>query len=106
VAHWIWVVLAVAAAVDIGWFTYAGPRMVEERKNWPKRTWFQQYLLNFLGCAIGWAALFFVTYRVFLDGSLHDFAVWDALGVLVAFLGITGHLPMFIMQIVKWRTGS
>jgi hypothetical protein len=105
---WILIVFAAAVAVvvaDIAWFTYAGPRMVadKEREKWSKKTWFQQCLFNFLGCVIGWAALLFVIYRVILDGSLHDFAVWDALGVLVAFLGVTGYLPQFIMQIVKWR---
>jgi hypothetical protein len=105
---WIWIVFAVALVVplaDIAWFTFAGPRMVADKdsEKWSKKTWFQQYLFNFLGCVIGWAALLFVIYRVILDGNLHDFAVWDALGVLVAFLGVTGYLPIFIMQIVDWR---
>jgi hypothetical protein len=79
--HWTWIVLAVEPA-DIGWFTYAGPRMVAEevRKDWAKHTWFQQCLLNFLGCTTGWAALVFVIYRVFLDGNLHHFELWDAVG--------------------------
>jgi hypothetical protein len=77
----------------------------QNRENWSKSTWFQQYSLNFLGSLTGWAALAFVIYRVILDGSLHKFEGWDALGILVALLGITGHLPMFILQIVNWRSG-
>ncbi|MGO9046034.1 MAG: hypothetical protein ACLQFW_03975 [Xanthobacteraceae bacterium] len=105
-AFYIWVVLLAIAAADVIWFTYAGPQMtnVEERAKWTKATWFQACLLNFLGCLIGWLALFFVIDRVILHGSLHDFAVWDALGVLVAFLGVTGNLPMFMLQMVQWRT--
>src|SRR5712671_3430799 len=98
-AHWTCVLyglIGVVAICDIAWFTYAGPRMVpkDKRKCWLPHTWFQQYLLNFLGCLTGWAALFFVVYRVVLDGSLHNFEIWDALGILTAFLGVTGHLPM------------
>ena len=102
----LWLLVALVAVADIAWFTYACPSMVGEevKEKWAKdkRIWVQQYLFNFLGCLIGWLALYFVVYRISAHGILQEFAVWDAVGVLVAFLGITGHLPVFIMQIVKW----
>jgi hypothetical protein len=105
--HWIWFAYSMVAFVASCWFGWKATTIFEVPvlEGWSaKRT--AQFWFNFVGSITGWAALFFVAYRVVIDGDLHHFEVWDALGVLVAFLGITGHLPVFIMQIVKWRAGS
>jgi hypothetical protein len=103
----LWIAASVVATADIAWFTYAGPRMVscKDRSIWKNRDWFGACLLNGLGCLVGWLAAYFILNRVVLNGSLHDFGIWDAVAVLVAFLGITGHLPVFILQITKWQIG-
>jgi hypothetical protein len=63
--------------------------------------WISETWLNFVGSITGFAAFYFVLYRV--DASFSNFDIWDALALLVAFLGIIGRLPMFILQIVRWR---
>jgi hypothetical protein len=69
--------------------------------------WVYQFWLNFAGCLLGWAALWLLIgevecgptsqCRVRVDGA--DFAVFA-----VAFLGVTGHLPVAMVSSVKALT--
>ncbi len=58
------------------------------------RTWLaHQYWLNGVGSLVGWVALYFLLQKYVHGESIGEGAKDFALG-LVAFLGITGHLPL------------
>lgn len=61
---------------------------------------FHQFWLNFVGSFVGWAALWVLVQKyhgcIFQGCSIHHFS-WYIFVALIAFVGITGYLPMMII---------
>ena len=58
--------------------------------------WWHQRWLNFVGAFVGWISLWLLLRKFgdYIFGScVAHVDPWDALGALVAFVGITGYLP-------------
>lgn len=63
-----------------------------------------QFWLNFLGSLVGWIILYFLLKRIdFLKGNNCSFvlSIRDFIYGLLAFIGITGYLPMTIVGLVN-----
>lgn len=62
-----------------------------------------QSWLNFLGALVGWL-VFWLLLRKFggcvIEECTSEFGAWDAVGALVAFVGLTGYLPNVIVSLV------
>ncbi len=54
----------------------------------------QDYILNFLGCALGWVAVYyFIFYRLGEKPEIVDLVI-----ILFAYVGITGYLPHLVIN--------
>jgi len=72
------------------------------KKEWQQ--WAHQIWLNFSGAAIGWATLYYLLVmrlRVFGKAPVTEPGGVDILLLLVAILGITGHLPYTVVGIAR-----
>jgi hypothetical protein len=72
---------------------------VKQAPKWGTTMWVHQVWLNFCGAAFGWGALFLFLERRTPRGELE---ISDFVLGLVAFVGITGHIPMFIVGGYEW----
>jgi hypothetical protein len=74
--------------------------------NYKCRAWqwrFHQFWFNFLGAAIGWVAAWSILGSVLkcLDGNCtNSITPSSVLLFFLAFIGVTGHLPMSVMGLV------
>jgi hypothetical protein len=66
----------------------------------PHLSRWHQHWFNFVGAAVGWIAGYVVFTRWFLLDESPNFATITLL--LIAFVGVTGHLPMMLM-FSRWR---
>jgi hypothetical protein len=58
-----------------------------------------QFWFNFLGSSVGWATAFFLVVKIFF--ITNPLFLWtDIILGIIAFIGITGHLPRSIVGIV------
>ena len=66
-----------------------------------------QFWLNFLGSALGWTILYYLLKRVDYLEKLgrndyyYDISFLDIFSVFIAFVGITGFLPMTIVGLIN-----
>jgi len=61
-----------------------------------KQKWVEvthQVWFNVLGSLIGWSALYFLLDKVLHEGGVSNFGAEHFVALVVAYLGITGHLP-------------
>jgi len=99
--HWLFACVATGMSVFYGWS--ACEIFSVSNKGKPRSWRFHQFWLNFLGAAVGWVAAWAVLGSVVdcatakCDLSVAPSAI--ALFVL-AFLGITGHLPAALIGLV------
>ncbi len=76
-----------------------------DEKDKSRRAWrWHQRWLNFLGSLVGWIALWFLV-RKFSPSLFQDIhaeiSLWDVIGALIAFIGVTGYLPFTIVTTVS-----
>lgn len=97
--------IAVLASLFYGWkcldiFKVSKNEDEIERLGWPWRL--HQRFLNFVGSLIGWITLWDFLNRCagFLDHSV-TFGLWDLLEATVAFVGITGYLPLAVVGFIE-----
>lgn len=67
-----------------------------DTKDRPFLWWAHQIWFNFLGSLAGWAAFWFLSLRVIEVAPanyMRYISIWDAATAVVAFIGMTGHLP-------------
>ena len=63
---------------------------------------FHQFCFNFIGCAFGWFAVYYLIFYRFLP-SLHSFSfgLADVVPVVIALLGINGYLPVTLSKMTS-----
>ena len=95
IAFWL---LALVASVFYGLSACAIFEISTSGKPWPWRL--HQFWLNFIGSAVGWIALWSLVPRVIgclAQGCSADLT-WSDIGVFfLAFVGVTGHLPVALV---------
>lgn len=102
--------IALVASGLYGWRAVAIFKShIAERENQPpKAWWWHQRWLNFLGALVGWLALWFMMRKfggcVFGE-CVADIGTWDVVGALVAFIGVTGYLPISVVSLVSGVSG-
>ncbi len=96
--NWIFVIFGLLFSVFYGLKACDAFGVNSKEKPW---AWhIHQFWFNFLGCGIGWCVAWLLTLRLW--GNVLDFHPWSDLGlILVAFIGITGHLPYAISGILS-----
>lgn len=65
---------------------------------------FHQWWLNFTGSICGWAILWILipkAYSLFFHHSGISLNILDFVSIAFAYIGITGHMPMAIVGVVK-----
>lgn len=94
-------------ATAFGMFFYYGYFACEIHEVDPKgksKHWkVHQFWFNFVGAAVGWVAMWTVLGSLFVcaNGNCTDsISVSSALLFILAFLGVTGHLPMSLYGLI------
>jgi hypothetical protein len=76
-----------------------GVSAADKTRGWKvHQAWF-----NFAGAMLGWAALYYAAYKAYWclnTGCPVQLSIGDAAAMLVAFIGVTGHLPYTAMGIM------
>jgi hypothetical protein len=117
IIFWIWIVFWIVALIASGlygwnaWIIFVSP----SPPSWVQQQWHQRWL-NFLGALVGWTALWLLLRKFgtcVVDPALRKFApcvvgqcindvgALDVVGALVAFVGVTGHLPYVVIGLVS-----
>jgi hypothetical protein len=100
-APWVYLAIAVAGSLMCGFgaFKIHG-EFPQKAKGWPR---WHQYWFNGAGAAVGWLAGWVVLVR-WLSCSrfvCHDEPTgWTILLVILAFVGVSGYLPLLAMQTI------
>lgn len=99
---WIFWTIATVASVLYGAFAVAIFVRPAER---PPTAWlWHQRWLNFVGSMTGWLALWLLFVRHCgwpVQSCGREPGWWDAIGALVAFVGVTGYLPFTIVGLIS-----
>lgn len=100
--HGVFLVFALALSTFYGLkaFEVFGVRKRPKNKPW---MWHQRWF-NFVGSLVGWAALWFLVQKVVAvspSSYIRYISVWDAAIFVIAFIGVTGHLPYTIMGLIE-----
>lgn len=95
--------IALAASLCYGYWT---PEIfqVKATGKWPQPPRVHQFWVNFLGSVVGWATLYYLLemrLRVFDKVPNTAPGAIDIALLLVAFLGVTGHLPYTLVGIAS-----
>ena len=94
VAYLVVAVIA-SATYGLGCFKIHG-EVTPVAKGWPR---VHQYWFNGVGAAVGWFAGWVVLQRwLFSPSDASEPTGWTIVLALVAFVGMTGHLPTVLMQ--------
>src|SRR5262249_22593851 len=72
---------------------------------WPWSQYLHQFWLNFAGAFTGWVVVWLL-WRKFGAEKPPEFGAWDFIGVLVALVGVTGHLPMAAVGLAYGVAGA
>ena len=67
----------------------------KEQANQRADLW-QDYILNYVGCALGWAALYYLIFYRLNVGS--EIGITDLVIIIFTYIGITGYLPHLIIN--------
>jgi hypothetical protein len=101
-----WIV-AIFASAFYGW--KAVDIFVPPAQRDPSWAWrLHQRWLNFLGAFVGWMALWLLSKKFapcMVDQCINDVGWLHVVGALVAFVGVTGHLPYFVVSLVGGVAG-
>lgn len=100
---WIFWLIALAASLCYGYWT---PEIfqVKATGKWPQPPRLHQFWVNFFGSLVGWATLYYLLemrLRVFDKVPNTAPGAIDIALLLVAFLGVTGHLPYAFVGIAS-----
>jgi len=101
---WLSVALAVAAVPFSIFFGLKACEIFSVPEPNKKSQRFYLFWYNFFGSLVGWGALWVILFKILrcVDVSCQaDVGIGDLMLALVAFAGITGHLPMATMGIFK-----
>lgn len=95
---------AIALVVSL-FFGVCAPKMFQVKTaTWDRFTWVHQFWLNFVGSMTGWICLWLISGRIsawLLATPPVDLGSWDMFIAFVAFIGITGYLPMASVQLIQ-----
>lgn len=89
--------LAVSGFYGVYAFAIFGGDVPTKRSQRAHQFWF-----NFVGSLFGWVALFFLVQKfmpVASGAKVPDVGFWDVVLSLIAFAGITGHLPWVFVDL-------
>lgn len=98
--YWTYLAVAIVMSVTYGIGCYTALQVRKEDMPKTRGEWWHQFWLNGLGVAVGWLAGWVVIVRWL---SCHGFVCqgepggWTILLALVAFAGMTGHLPLTLI---------
>ncbi|KRT69646.1 MAG: hypothetical protein XU15_C0009G0006 [candidate division NC10 bacterium CSP1-5] len=69
-------------------------KLYEEKKAWKHAPWWiYQFFFNGTGAFIGWMVLYYLS-----KVPLQDFETRHFVGIVIAFIGVTGNLPYVVMM--------
>ena len=96
-------IIALVVSVLYGWkaveiFTEVTKKSKAQQP--PVSWWWHQRWLNFVGSFVGWVVLWILIKRYlacFTGQCEIILTYWDAIGAVIAFIGITVHLPFAII---------
>jgi hypothetical protein len=100
---WHWLYVLGAGGMSLFYGRYACSIFSVDQKDKPKQWHWHQFWFNFLGAVVGWAAAWSVLGSVLAcakGGCTDAISISSALIFLVAFVGVTGHLPMCIFGFI------
>jgi hypothetical protein len=99
--HWAFCAVALAMSLFYGWYAC---QIFEVTASGKPTSWrVHQFWFNFVGAAIGWVAAWALLGAVLscASGSCTNSVSLSSVALfLVAFLGITGHLPMSLVGLI------
>jgi hypothetical protein len=105
--HWIALIWTLLAVVGTFFYATTAMKIVTPGCSYTKEQACHQRWLNGLGAFSGWVILWFLIRRfhpcVFSQCEA-SFGFWDAVAALLAFIGITGHLPAVIVSPIAGLT--
>jgi len=99
---WLTVSFGIVAVVFSFFFGFNACEIFSVPKPEKKSKCFYLFWFNFFGSIVGWAAFWIILFKIlrYVDFSCQaDIGFGDLVLALVAFAGITGHLPMATMGI-------
>jgi hypothetical protein len=100
-AHWVYFILAVAGSI---WYGITAYKVFDVQPVDPcgsvKRI--HQFWFNTFGAAVGWLAGWVVLFRWLSRSATDEPSAWMILVAVVAFVGITGHLPLALQSLREW----
>lgn len=103
-AFWL---VALVASVLYGWKAveiHIGVTNISPEKQPGPAWWWHQRWLNFLGSLVGWLALWFTIGKLWpcaIAPCSGPLTLWDAVIASVAFVGVTGYIPMAVVGFVS-----
>lgn len=81
---------------------YTGDNFIRSKMQLPSWRWHQRWL-NFMGCAVGWVAVFYFVFCRLIPMCRFSFKVEDTILVLMALLGIAGFLPNALSRVTSLK---
>jgi hypothetical protein len=101
--HWPLAFWGIAVVFSLCFGIYAVRIFVSQeqtKKDWT--WWFYQGWFNFAGAITGWSALYLLIVKFGRNypDSVNQLTFLDLVIVLIAFIGITGHLPYAVMGLI------
>jgi hypothetical protein len=99
--HWAFLIVALIASGFYGgnaWYIFVSSEPPSGAQ------WWHQFWLNFAGAIVGWAAVWLLLRKFGTCGAnecVKDVGVLDLVVTLIAFVGVTGHLPNVAVSLVS-----
>lgn len=96
--YWVWVALFMSLYWGIRAYVIFTPKGKKFRGFFLNGVY--QFIFNFVGSLAGWCCLYvFIKHASFTDLGLADFVL-----LIFGIMGLTGHLPQFILGIITLPT--
>lgn len=102
-------VVALGVCFSVFYGRYATDILVDTDHEYIKRKsqlrcWrFHERWLNFMGCGVGWAAVYYLLFVRMAPGYSRPSGVEDIVLIVIALLGIAGFLPATLSQMKGFR---
>jgi hypothetical protein len=97
----VFAVVALVFSLFYGWYAFDIFRVDRRSMRIPERV--HQFWLNFLGSIAGWLLLWVAVQRLafVIASPVHPLKVSDFILLLVAFIGVTGFLPLSVVSFIQ-----
>jgi hypothetical protein len=99
--HWLYFIIAFGMSCYYGYFACEIHGVDKQNKSTHWKV--HQFWFNFLGAAVGWLAMWAVLGSVVVCATgncTNSISISSALLFILAFLGVTGHLPMSLFGLI------